>query len=428
MIFIKTFQTAFVCASLCVADISGIITDTGTAPIAGAIVQLENGGQTATTGADGRFTIVVSTAVSHGNAKLLPNGLSARISNNMLTLTVMEQSVVEIETFDLNGKVLSAVKKTFDAGNHSIALRQLSTGLHLYKVKSGNRDFVLKGNTVGRISSGSAILSNVSSSNHIAKQAQIIAEINDVITATKTGYLNYRVVAHNSDTSGIAIKMIASAGTVTDTDGIVYQTVQIGTQVWMAENLRVTHYNDGSLIPLDTLDSTWTLDKTHKFCFYNNTTDPDSIKKYGALYNGYVVDPANPKKLAPAGWHIPSDAEWNTLQNYLIDNKYNWDCTATGNKIAKALAAKTDWRTDSTAGTAGCNLTLNNISGFSALPGGYRNDNGSFSSSGSDGNWWSSSVYDVYNTCYRNIHYDGDYLNMGDYNKLCGFSVRLLKD
>jgi uncharacterized protein (TIGR02145 family) len=79
-----------------------------------------------------------------------------------------------------------------------------------------------------------------------------------------------------------------------------------------------------------------------KYCFYNNTTNSDSIKKYGALYNCYVVRPTNLKKIAPAGWHIQSDSEWNTLQNHLVANKYNWDGTTTDNKIARSLAAKTN--------------------------------------------------------------------------------------
>jgi uncharacterized protein (TIGR02145 family) len=138
-----------------------------------------------------------------------------------------------------------------------------------------------------------------------------------LLPRTKTGYLNYRCVQYNSDTTGLKIKMIASAGTVTDTDGNVYQTVRIGNQVWMAENLRVTKYNDGSAITLDTSGNNMDNATTPKYCYYNNTTNADSIKKYGALYNWYVVSPANPKKIAPAGWHVPTDSEWTVLEKYL---------------------------------------------------------------------------------------------------------------
>src|ERR1035441_4507351 len=99
--------------------------------------------------------------------------------------------------------------------------------------------------------------------------------------------------------------MIASAGTVTDIDGNVYQTVKIGNQIWTVENLRVTRFNDGTAIPLDTSTATWDSIWNNgltipAYCYYNNMTNTDSIKKWGALYNWYAV---NTGKLAPKGWH-----------------------------------------------------------------------------------------------------------------------------
>src|SRR4030043_168747 len=129
------------------------------------------------------------------------------------------------------------------------------------------------------------------------------------------------------------------SGTVTDADGNVYQTVKIGNQVWTVENLRTTKYDDGSAIPLVTDSAAWAALTTPGFCYYNNTTNADNIKKFGALYNWHAV---NTKKLAPKGWHVPTEAEWITLENYLIANGYNWDGTKTENKIAKSMAAKTD--------------------------------------------------------------------------------------
>jgi uncharacterized protein (TIGR02145 family) len=259
------------------------------------------------------------------------------------------------------------------------------------------------------------------------------AAINDVISVTKAGYLNYRVVAYNSDTIGIQIKMIVSAGNVTDTDGNVYQTVRIGNQVWMAENLRVTKYNDGSAIPLDTSTVTWNA-ATPKFCYYGNTTDSGSIKKFGALYNWYVVNPANPKKIAPAGWHAPSDSEWTALEKYLVLNGYNWNGTrdtVQSNKIGKSLAAKTDWYTYPATGAIGNDLTENNSSGFSALPGGSRGFDGYFFFQSHDSNWWSATELGASFAWTRSLSYDGDDLrSYGSYvgSEGSGFYVRLLRD
>ena len=214
-------------------------------------------------------------------------------------------------------------------------------------------------------------------------------------------------------------------GTVTDIDGNVYKTVKIGNQVWTVENLRTTKYNDGTPIPLVTDGAAWAALTTPGYCYYNNTTNADSIKKYGALYNWYVV---NTKKLAPKGWHVPTVAEWDTLQNYLIANGYNWDGTTTGNKIAKSMAAQTDWKTDTNPGATGNDLFKNNKSGFSALPGGWRFFIGFFNLFGRFGVWWSATELDASTACDRRLGFDDGTLGRGVLSKSCGFSVRLLRD
>jgi len=427
MALIKALLAGLFGVSLCLANISGIVTDTGSTPISGAVVQLEKGGQTATTAADGSFTLGAS-AILHGNDRMLPNGLSAGITGNLMTVTIAERSAVEIATFDLTGKALSNVRQTMEAGVHTVALPKRSAGVYLYKVKSSNGELLLKGNSVGGATSGSGVTAQGLSSNSLAKQAKAAVAINDVIAATKTGYLNYRCVQYNSDTTGIQIKMIASAGTLTDTDGNVYQTVRIGNQIWTVENLRVTKYNDGSSIPLDTSIATWGNATTPMFCYFSNTTNADSIKKYGALYNWYAVDT---KKLALAGWHVPTDSEWEVMQSYLVMHGYNYDGTTdtSNNEIAMALAAQTDWEAyPAVASSPGNNLANNNSSGFSALPGGYRISNGTFGFQGYFGYWWSATENLASGAWERGLAYvSGDFGRLIS-DKNCGFSVRLVRD
>lgn len=212
--------------------------------------------------------------------------------------------------------------------------------------------------------------------------------------------------------------------TVTDIDGNVYTTVKIGNQIWTVENLRTTKYNDGTPIPLVTDNTAWAALRTQGYCYYHNTTDTEKIKKYGALYNWYVVET---KKLAPKGWHVPSDYEWNVLEDYLIANGYNWDGSKVFNKTAKSVAAKTDWVATREIGTAGYDLTKNNKSGFSAIPSGFREHSGDFILFGYISRWWSTTEYDVSHAYLRNLHSTFVSMYRGS-TKRCGYSVRLVKD
>jgi uncharacterized protein (TIGR02145 family)/uncharacterized repeat protein (TIGR02543 family) len=213
---------------------------------------------------------------------------------------------------------------------------------------------------------------------------------------------------------------------IRDADGNVYTEVKIGNQVWMVENLRTTKYNDGTAITLDISLDNWENDVTGKYCYNENTTNAVNIKKFGAFYNWNAV---NTGKLAPTGWHVPTATEWNTLRDFLIANGYNHDGTTADNKIAKSMAAKTDWATFTTNGTIGSDLTANNYSGFSALPGGKRDCCASnpWSDSGTFASWWSASMRDATSAEVVYIRYDSESFNSGS-TEGSGRSVRLVRD
>lgn len=223
--------------------------------------------------------------------------------------------------------------------------------------------------------------------------------------------------------------IIPIPGKLMDVDGNAYDTITIGKQVWTIENYRATKYNDGTKIPLVTDPTTWNYLTTPAYSYYNNTTNRDSIVKFGALYNWFVVDNRN---IAPKGWHVPSNADWDSLVNFLIANSYNYDGTTDSNKIAQSLAAKTDWTTSTTQGTPGYNLTLNNKSGFSALPSGARFPNGSFHYLGQQCYWWSTTAdvgsFNQVAPYHCNLYSDKNKLFGSADMSTWGFSVRLVKD
>lgn len=247
------------------------------------------------------------------------------------------------------------------------------------------------------------------------------------LTANTTYYV--RAYASNSKGTGygseISFKTLEDKyGTMTDIEGNNYNTVKIGTQVWTVENLLTTKYNDGTPIPNVTDDDEWSDLTTGAYCNYDNLESNAEI--YGRLYNWNAV---NTGKLAPAGWHVPTDDDWTILENYLIANGYNYDGTLDEDKIAKALCAKTNWELSVEAGTPGAAPENNNSTGFAALPGGYRSgSNGAFNNVGENGSWWSATERSASNAYYRALGYNYGGLYRGGYYKGNGFSVRLVRD
>ncbi|MFN8282388.1 MAG: FISUMP domain-containing protein [Chitinophagales bacterium] len=195
-----------------------------------------------------------------------------------------------------------------------------------------------------------------------------------------------------------------------DIDGNVYDTVVIGTQTWMVQNLKTTKYNDGTSIPTDLDDVAWANINIGAFTVYNanntfNTTYYNDT--YGKLYNWYAV---NTGKLAPKGWHIPTDAECTTLTDYL-----GGENTAGG-----AMKATTLWNSPNTG--------ANNSSGFTCLPAGRRDITGSFNDLGNFGNFWSSTGLDRNNAWSRRMYFSSTDVSKYGTIKQTGLSVRCVRD
>ena len=263
-----------------------------------------------------------------------------------------------------------------------------------------------------------------------------------VFIRNSSSYISY----HMNDLDSLVFvekSSVVYCDTLTDYDGNQYYAVQIGAQCWMAENLKTTHYSDGTAIPLVTGDSNWAAlpgnnaDTARAYCWYND--DEATYKDlYGTLYTYAAAtngdnSGADVQGACPTGWHLPSDAEWIEMENYLADNGYNYDGTTGGGraKIAKSLASTNGWNSSSNTGAVGNTdyPTYRNKSGFAALPGGYRDfDNGSFSNAGDYGYWWSSTEDIALYAWHRYMYYSFAEVRRYNDNKSYGFSVRCVRD
>jgi len=232
---------------------------------------------------------------------------------------------------------------------------------------------------------------------------------NDSIFQSKTTELN-------SENKTTIKKTVSSKnqninqGIVTDIDGNIYHTINIGTQTWMIENLRVTKFRNGDLVPKVTDNAIWAGLSTPGYCWYNNDISNKTI--YGAMYNWFTV--ADSRNIAPSGWHVPTDDDFTLLTNYL-----NGESQA-GGKMKEA--GTINWNSPNSGAT--------NESGFTGLPGGLRDySSGSFRNMGSNGYFWTSLQYDNQRAWDRELF--SNQVNCFRYffdSKLYGFSIRCVKD
>lgn len=226
----------------------------------------------------------------------------------------------------------------------------------------------------------------------------------------------YRVYSYNGATRSTYSNELSLTTTA------VLPSVQIGTQFWQPTNLNLTAYSDGTPIPEVTDKTAWVGLTTGAWCYYNN--DPANGAIYGKLYNWYAVagiwneasktDISQRKKLVPPGYHIPSDFEWSILIEYLGGG------TIAGGKMKETGLAH--WN--------GPNMDATNTSGFTGLPGGYRNESsGNFYEIGDEGIWWSSSNGDGYEWSWRrDLNLNDGQVRRKNFKWFNGYSVRYVKD
>jgi uncharacterized protein (TIGR02145 family) len=265
------------------------------------------------------------------------------------------------------------------------------------------------------------------------------AQTQDTLYVWKAGVLVNIQSIKTADMDSITFKRptnptgINIAGpSVTDIDGNTYQSVTNCGLTFTKQNLNVSKYSDGTPIPQVTDPTAWQNLTTGAWCYYNN--DPANGAVYGKLYNWYAVagiydaasasNPALRKKLAPVGWHIPTDGEWSNLINCLdpnADGGNNFNTAGGKMKTTGTIQAGTGlWQEPNTEAT--------NESGFSGLPAGFRYFNGSFYYIGYFGFWWSSSESNAANAWIRDLDFGYGNAFRNTSSKNYGFSLRCLRD
>jgi uncharacterized protein (TIGR02145 family) len=339
-----------------------------------------------------------------------------------------------ITIYDISGRKITQKRDLLLKGQHYYCIKGVGTGIYFVRVSSGK--YLYSGRLVcsGRQDKTAEIVYE----NTVAlqeKQSDPKGTDGEVIMQYVAGdRLKFTGISGNYRT--IVTDIPVSSKTVTfnfiacnDADNNNYPVVKIGIQVWMAENLKTTKYSNGDLIGTTTPATLNTHGEASPKYQWAYGGDENNVATYGRLYTWYAV--VDTRMLCPAGWHAPIDAEWTTLKDYLIANGYNYDGTTTGDKIAKALASTTLWQSDWHAGDVGNNdyPAKRNASGFTAPPGGWRDDYGAFGGITQYCYFWSASQgYMVNQSWFINMWYYENFTGRNIYFKGGGYSVRCLKD
>ncbi|MDB2613007.1 hypothetical protein N9Z00_04535, partial [Flavobacteriaceae bacterium] len=299
----------------------------------------------------------------------------------------------------------------------------LSVPYALYAKNSGN-------STPTTPNLESVLSENNSANNQQIKDLQDPTEAQDAVTKNYAETQFYSQSEVDALLANLQSQIDALQPTsITDQDGNTYDFLTYGDQVWTVDNAEMVTYRDGTPIPEVTDQTEWSNLTTGAWAYRDNDPTKPRLYNWYAVMGIHDIDPNTPnKEFAPEGWHVPSDAEWTTLENHLITNGYNYDDTTTENKIAKAMASTTGWINSTIAGAPGNDQSLNNSSGFNAFPVGDR-ASGSFLNEGDAAFFWSSSENVTNNAWFRYLYYGSSNLDRSTSGfKRDGLSVRFVRD
>lgn len=324
-----------------------------------------------------------------------------------------------LQVHDATGRLEAAYAGNLAAGQHRFRFTTATPGVHvLTVVQDGRRATHRMVAMTGDASGSSLTYAGGIGSSGMAKSDRSMFAWTPGDELRYIGYATDASIVHSAAIDEVPVatatrtfdlfagRACPESPTVTDIDGNVYRAVQIGGQCWMAENLKTTRYNDGSTIPNVTDNTAWSQLTTGAWSYYYNSSANDAT--YGKLYNGYAAAVSN---ICPQGWHVPTDAEWTVLTDFL------GGILVAGGK----MKATTLWITPNIGATNEC--------GFAGLPGGNRNNGGAFLGTlFYGGYWWSASEFGAVSAGRRALYYYDTGIWGSNDLKTFGFCLRCIRD
>jgi uncharacterized protein (TIGR02145 family) len=373
-----------------------------------------------------------ANSIDAGNSSVLivyPNPMNDK---SIVQISPPQEGNAIITIFDISGKSVTQTTSYLEHNMNEFSLSGLKNGFYIISVEGHTYKYSGKLLSNGRTDGSVNIkkLSNNQAHGEKSKQTDHkgVQAIVDMIY--KPGD-RLKFTGLSGKYSTIKTDIPVSDKTINfnfldckDADNINYPVVEIGTQIWMAENLKTTKYRNSELIGTTSpaiLDIR--LENTPKYQWAYGG-DESNVGTYGRLYTWFAL--TDIRNVCPTDWHVPTDNEWTTLTDYLTIAGFGFQ--GSGNDIAKSIANTSGWPASSTAGTIGNDQKSNNSSGFTALPGGWRSSTGTFTSIDGSGFWWSNVEYNSTTAYYRVLYSFSNILSRDFLNKWSGFAVRCLKD